>query len=325
MFERVDMRFLFWLLAIVSVFWSGYWFVGSRSVEKAAVLALEEAALSGYDVAYSSLNTTGFPSRFDTTIKDIDILTLAGLRWKASFIQLFALSYKPNHIIAVWPHEQVLEYQGNQAVISSEDLRASLVVKPRTTLELDRFQMTGDAVQIVVNQTQTYRAKAISAASRQGALPFSHDVSVTVLELLTPSPRNPSQSLSFDRLALDANLEFDAPIGRSEIPANLTALTLNSLALSQGTVDLTLTGTLTFDTQGYATGALTLAAQNWQEGFAMIQDAVAIPEDQAKTITTLLKGLAFSNGSATDIQAPLTVKRGKIYMGFIPLGSIPPL
>ncbi|MEY8118341.1 DUF2125 domain-containing protein [Falsihalocynthiibacter sp. BN13B15] len=319
------MRFFVGLLAIMSILWGGYWFVGANAVEKAAVSAIEDATDAGNSIAYSSLNTAGFPNRFDTTIKDIDIFMLSGLRWKAPFFQVFALSYKPYHIIAVWPHEQLIEYQGISAQISTSDLRASLVVKPNSTLALDRFQLTGEDLEVVLNEGTTYQSRAISAASRQGTLPFSHDISVTMSDVSLPSLIDPAGSVLIETVVFDANLEFDAPLGRGEVPAKLIALTLNEFTLSQGQVNVTLSGALTFDSEGFATGSLTFSTPDWEQGFAMLDRLGAIPPEQSHMVKTVLKGLATTSGSATDIHAPLTVNRGNIFMGFIPLGFIPPL
>ncbi|AML50087.1 DUF2125 domain-containing protein [Falsihalocynthiibacter arcticus] len=318
------MRFFVWLLAIVSILWGGYWFVGANAVEKAAISAIEDATDAGNSITYSSLNTAGFPNRFDTTIKDIDIFTLSGLRWKAAFFQIFALSYKPYHIIAVWPHEQLIEYQGISAQISTSDLRASLVVKPNSTLALNRFQLTGEDLKVVLNAGTTYRSRAISAASRQGILPFSHDFLGKMSDVSLPSIMDPTGTVSIETVVLDTNLEFDAALGRGEVPAKLAALTLNQFSLSQGKVNITLSGALAFDSEGFATGSLTFSTPNWEDGFAMLDGLGAIPTEQSHMVKTVLKGLASTSGSATDIHAPITVNRGNIFLGFIPLGFIPP-
>lgn len=319
------MRFFVWLLAIASIFWGAYWYVGANAVEKAAISAIEDAEASGNSITYSSLNTAGFPNRFDTTIEDIDVITQAGLRWNAAFFQMFALSYKPYHIIAVWPHEQRVEYQGISANISSSDLRASLVVKPNSTLALDRFQMTGDDILVVLNEEATYGARVISLASRQGSLPFSHDLAVKMSDVSLPTTRASTGSVSLESINLAANLEFDAPLGRGETPIALSALTLDEFSLLTGQVNLTLSGALTFDSEGFASGSLTASTSDWESGFAMLEGFGVIPEEQENMVKTVLKGLASTSGTAADIQAPLTVKSGRIFLGFVPLGFIPPL
>ena len=62
------MRALFFVVAALAALYGGYWFVGERRVEGGLRQALADLAADGWEVDYASLDTTGFPSRFDTTI-----------------------------------------------------------------------------------------------------------------------------------------------------------------------------------------------------------------------------------------------------------------
>ncbi|WP_380053646.1 DUF2125 domain-containing protein [Falsihalocynthiibacter sp. SS001] len=319
------MRILFWLLVIVSILWGGYWFIGSSAVEREAKAALANASEDGYALQYSELKTIGFPSRFDTTISDVDFTAPSGLRWTAPFFQVFALSYKPYHLIAVWPNEQTISDFANTVELTSEDLRASLIVEPNTKLALDRLQLTGLGLEANINNSDNVTVQDLSVATRQGIAAQSHDIFVSLNDLHVSSPQLPRGQIAFDAATLDANVVFDQPLNRESERPEVLKIMLNNANVSQGDVRLGVSGELNFDAAGRANGSLTLKAENWRTAFDQLRSLGVLPEKNAEQLQGLLSALANSSGSETDITAPLAVKNGAVLFGFIPLGQIPPL
>ncbi|HSF64747.1 MAG TPA: DUF2125 domain-containing protein, partial [Paracoccaceae bacterium] len=102
------MRWLLWIVVAAATLWSGYWFAGSRALERGAVQAIAMQAAQGF-VSQADVSVQGFPNRFDLTLTEPRFGDPArGLVWEAPFAQLFALSYKPWHLIAAFPPEQRL-------------------------------------------------------------------------------------------------------------------------------------------------------------------------------------------------------------------------
>jgi len=106
---------LFFGAMILAALYAGYWVVGSRTVEGQAVSGLDALQSDGWTVAYSDVNTRGFPSRFDTTVTDLDLTAPDGTRYQAPFVQALALSYRPNEVIAAFPDEQTLTIAGQRS------------------------------------------------------------------------------------------------------------------------------------------------------------------------------------------------------------------
>ena len=140
------MRALIWITAVLSLAYGGYWAVASSQVRAGATQALDEMRAEGR-ADYSALSLTGFPSRFDLTITD-PVFAGAQASWRAPFLQVFALSYRPNHIIAVWPHEQTLAVAGQRIAVTSDDMRASAVFGAQTALPLDRSTFVAGALRL---------------------------------------------------------------------------------------------------------------------------------------------------------------------------------
>lgn len=317
------MRFLVWVLGVASLLWGGYWFIGARAVENGAETALKEAVFAGHEISYSALNTRGFPNRFDTTIEEIDVTTATGIGWRAPFFQLFALSYRPNHLIAVWPHDQQLSMADVRLAINSEDMRASLQLEANTSLALDRFTSTVAGLTLAADTGEVFTAQSLLIATRQAQSTAMHDLAITANTLAFTS----AQGLSFalPSLALDSVLTFDRPIDRTAQSPRLLALGVREFSLQTEGGALSLSGDLAFDPNGYANGALLLTAQNWRATFAQLQRIGAIPPQNVSAFEGVLEALAAANAPSTDFSAPLTVQRGQIKLGFLPIGFLPPL
>ena len=103
------MKFLLGLVTALAVLYGGYWFVGQRAVERGAAAAFDQMAADGWEATHAGISTIGFPSRFDTTVTAPRLVDMAtGVGWEAPWIQVFALSYLPNEVIALFPEEQAI-------------------------------------------------------------------------------------------------------------------------------------------------------------------------------------------------------------------------
>ena len=83
-------------------------------------------------------------------------------------MQLLALSYRPNQVIAVWPKEQALIIDGQRVTIGADDLRASVTAEPSMSLPLDHAELEGHALTIGLPMGAVTVEKLVLAA-RQGA------------------------------------------------------------------------------------------------------------------------------------------------------------
>lgn len=140
------MRGLVALVMAAAVAWGGYWYAGSRAVLAGARAALAELRDQRRGDA-AGVTLAGFPSRFDLTIAAPSLTSADGsLGWAAPFVQIFALSYQPHHLIAVWPHQQSLTIAGQRLTLLSSDMRASAVAGASLALPLDHAQMVASGI-----------------------------------------------------------------------------------------------------------------------------------------------------------------------------------
>lgn len=137
--EGTPMRYLLAAIVAAALGWGGYWYLGASQTERALRGWFDARSQEGWVANYSDISTTGFPNRLDSTIRDPELADPdTGVAWRAPFVQFLSLSYKPNHIIAVWPRTQTLASPNETITILSDGLKGSLVFEPRSNLAIDR-------------------------------------------------------------------------------------------------------------------------------------------------------------------------------------------
>jgi hypothetical protein len=306
------MRKLVWAVLILAALWAGYWAVGATAVKRGLTAWLDEQRSQGLQVAYSGLSVAGFPNRFDVTLTDPAFANPAdGTGWRAPFLQVMALSYQPQHYIAVWPHEQTLTLGGTDIAIASQDMRASVVFSPGPSFVLNRTTLVADHLSALDWAADTLRF----ATRRTSGDELAHEVGVEALNLALPGAERP-----VDRLHLDATVGFDRRIDRFADQAQPTRVELRDLSLDMGEARVSVTGTLTGTASGTAEGELRLVARNWRQLVDLAVAAGLLPEANRPMTETALRLLS-ADSDAVD--STLTLRDGLVMLGPIPLGPAP--
>jgi hypothetical protein len=141
------MRVLIGIFVAAVLAWGGYWFLGANATEKALAAWFGERRAEGWVAEYASLETLGFPNRFDTTVSGLELADPdTGVAWSAPFFQILSLSYKPNHVILVWPDRQSFSTPDRQTSVTAGDMRGSAVFDIGPTLPLDRLVIEMEAM-----------------------------------------------------------------------------------------------------------------------------------------------------------------------------------
>ena len=330
------MRLLLAAILIAALGWSGFWWIGARNINQNLTDWLDTRHQAGWVANYSSLDTNGFPNRFDTEIRDIELVdTHTGIAWTAPFFQLFRLSYEQSHVIAVWPNQQVVATPNQRIDIRSDDIRASLVLRDTDTWLLDRMNLVVDDLSLSSSNDWSARIEQSLFAMRPSErVPAAIDLA---LKATNVHPKNPALTTlaemgaiprTIESLDIDLSVTFDAPLDRRVIEVgrpNITALDLHVLKSKWGGLELWAAGDLTLDSQGRATGSITIKAKNWREMLQLAKASGWIPDAAVDPLTTGLGFIATLSGSKQTLDAPLTFDRGNVSFGPIPLGTLPPI
>lgn len=311
---------------VIAVIWGGWWVFGAQAVERGLLAGVQAARQDGWRIDYDDLSVSGFPNRFDTTVTEPSVVSPDGtFGASAPFFQVFALAYRPNHVIAVAPPQMTVEVPGDVIDVTSSDLRASVVVSASRQPVLDRSILTGEALRIAVADLWAEVAQA-QVSTRQAGSERVHDVAVSLDTInLSPSLRatlGPARGVpaQIDSLTLMATLSLsDAPgVGRTPV---VEAVSLSRAALTWGETRATLTGDVDIGPGRRASGSLTLGLQGWEPLLAAAQAEGLLTAGQATILGAGIASLTDAEGVA---QVPVTLSDGRVSVLGLTLRVLPP-
>ncbi len=331
------MRGMLILIVVAALAWSVYWAVGSAGATKAFEAWFEGRRADGWVAEYSDLTTRGFPNRFDSTFTEISLADPdTGLAWEAPFFQVFALSYKPNHIIAVWPDHQLIATPEVKYDVTSTDMRASLVTRPAPGLPLERLTLTAEGLEVQPDITvqpttadsltlATERATAADSSYRFGLTADGFSPALDWRVKVDPGDTLPD---SLEALSLDMTVDFDKPWDLSAIEDARPQPRRLDLKLAEarwGRLELQAAGEVTVDSAGIPTGEITVKARNWRDILRLATDSGALPQAFAGTLEDGLALVSQMAGNPKTLDIPLGLRDGRVFLGPVPLGPAPVL
>ena len=319
------MRWLVIGVVLAATLWAAWWVAGSIAVRRGVEAAAVQARAEGWTLEWDDLSVSGFPNRFDLTL-DAPAAAAPDGAWSATapFVQAFALSYRPNHLIAVAPPEIRLDGPAGPALLRQDDLRASLVVAPGLDLALRRMIVAGrDLTAEWSGRTLAIGAGQVALREADGT---AYDLSIG-LERIAPPPDLLSTvgetglPASVGALTARATATLDRPLDRTlEGPPDIRALEIERLDLRWGPLSVALRGSLTADAAGQAEGTLGLRVEDVDALAEMLEQL--IPQGQARLVRGVLSA---SQGGSADGWIPLTVAGGAVRFGPLTVGRLPPL
>ena len=329
------MRLLTIVIAVLTVLYGGYWFVGSRALEHGITDWLASLPGQGIDTGATTVSIAGFPSRFDLTLTTPTFSDpVAGIGWTAPFVQILALSYQPYNIIAVWADSQTLILPGQTIGLTSSNMRASIRFQPTTALPLDHATLIIDSPALASDTGWTLGATQTRFATRKSDTANAHDIGAEITSLALPAALrvalDPDATLPdrIETLHLDATLTLDKPLDRFALAAaapNLTAIALRDARLIWGPMLLSADGNLTVDQNGVLSGNILVKATDWERLVPMATALGLIAPKDVPLITRALTALAGLSPDPTRLEAPLSFSGGKISLGGIPVLDAPRL
>jgi len=332
------MRIIVGVVAIAIILWSGWWYLGATAQKTALNGWLDARSAEGWVAERSDISVAGYPNRIDATVSDLMLADpRSGWAWSAPFFQVLMLSYKPNHVIAVWPETQKVSAPDGTAEISSEVMRGSVVFVPDTDLTLDRTQIELKDVAITGEDWTAALVQGNLATRKldaETAPDFAHQFGLEATDLSVPGvtaflKRRAAQVPPvIERAHVDLIASFDAPWDRHAIEGvkpRLTAMRIKDIDLVWGKLRLTAEGRLTVDASGYPVGELNVQARHWREMLKVAVAAGALPRSLAQTAEDALGLVEMLSGKKDLIKVPLTFSDGLTRLGPVPIGPAPRL
>lgn len=340
------MRKLLFLILLGSGLWSGYWFVGSGAIRQGIEDGFADATARRLVAEKTGLTVAGFPNRFDVTVEGLRLMDPAtGTAFEAPFLQVFAMTWKPWHIIAALAPEQTLTLPDQAVTVTSEGLRASFRSRPSTdvplaaiVLETDRLAATSTAGWTVGAGRSVVSFSADEEVTGAGDVPntylFSADLAaitpdpdfVATMKAVT-LPDLPASDLpeGIDSLRAGVFLTFTAPLDRNSGQTRplLTRIDVSQFVFTWGQLSATAKGLVQADDQGFAAGEITVDVTNWNRLPALLVAAGVVKPEMAPTIARGMQALAAQSDDLTVLTLKLTLADGRMSFGPFPLGPAP--
>ena len=322
------MRVLLWVSVLLVGLWSGYWVTGKIAVERALAGFFQQAPDHGLIAENGGVSIAGFPNRFDLTVSDPFLSDPAsGVSWRAPFLQILSLSYRPWHVIAAFAPEQVIGTAAGNVRITNEKLQASVVVTPDSNVTLERTTLVGTGLTATA-QGLTHAASEVRfATERDDAAGMRHHIGLTVEELRPDAAlTTPLQGLppTIGQVHLDAMIDLSAPLDRNagETRPRLVALDLSTLRVTWGELAVTAQGKIDV-IDGVPDGRLDLSVMGWRRLMPLIAASNAVKPEVLPTIERMLETLALQSGNSESLDLPLIFSNGTMRLGPLPLGPAP--
>lgn len=332
------MRVLFAIVVLAAAGWGGFWYWNASMRDEALTGWLEARREAGW-IAEAEIRVTGFPNRVDSIVSGLDLANPdAGWSWSASEFQILSQTWKPLHVIAVWPDHQTVATPYDTVAVQSSRMVGSVVFEPnlrlgldRATIELSDLELAGEA------GWQTGLGEGLLSLRKSPApeaAPNSYDMDFSARRLSLPAAwvsharRSGLLPETIDLGHLAATLTFDKAWDRPGIegdPPAVVALEVTEARLTWGQLDLTGSGRLRSDARGFAEGRLDLVANNWRGMLDVAEDTGTIDSGLAGALRGALGLYATLSGDGDTLRAPLEFENGEMLLGPVPVAPAPML
>ena len=326
------MRKLIALVGVLALLWGGYWFVGATAMERALMSWLEDRREDGWQAEAANVRTSGFPNRFDTTFTGLQLADpKAGMAWTAPFFQILSLSYRPNHVIVVFPQAHSLATPRELIEMTSSDARGSVVLEADSLLALDRSSFVAKDFAAHSSAGWSFDMDELRLATRHApGAALSHQIALSSKGFVpggswSEIAREAGLPDEVRDLSADAVVSFSAPWDRYAIERGRpqpTRIELRNLRAEWGELLLQVTGTVDVDPEGLPTGTVAVQARNWQDIVDLLRDTGALPEEVIPTLERALSMLAGLSGNPAHIDATLRLAQGRIAVGPVSVGPV---
>lgn len=327
------MRILIALVLVTAVGWSAYWVYGSRTLESAVRDGIESLRENTVEVEVAHIAVTGFPNRFDTMIDAPRLTWPSGVSWSAPFLQVFALSYRPNQIILAFPSSQVVSGSFGTATIDVGRARASALFRHGADLFLDHAYLVADDLRIAVDG-QFASAVKFLAATRipEGASAETQNIGLTIddVELPVELARRlgRAETARIDGATLDATVTLAEPVTRRAIESGglrVRHIKIDRLHIDWGGMSVGGNGAIGIATDGMFDGTLDVSITNWKRALQMAEASGLLPSEQRLLIEKGADAMAALSGRGDRLEAPVTFRAGRTWLGPLQIGPAPRL
>ncbi len=305
---------------VLAAVWAVAWFVVAREVKARVADWFAQQEAQGLVAENTGLSVAGFLDRFDLTVTDPHFAG-TGWDWQAPFGQVFAMFWKPWHLIGVLPGGQKLTLGDQVLTLDAPKIEGSLRMAPEAGFDPREVRVEWEKIAV-----SSSKGWAISTAHVLGAAQETADQALKLWlqadDITLPEGSNlGGLGPKIANLRFDARLPLAAPMTWEAV--QVQGVEVRTLDLSWGKLELEGSGQLAADPQGQAEGQIELRIKGWQAipdaaiGLGLIQPGMR------GGLMGALEGLAQAGDDPAELVLPLVMKAGRMALGPIPLGPAP--
>ena len=325
------------ILALLALVWTGYWFAAGWGLRQGLAEWFATQAARGWQADYADIQAGGYPLRHRHRLNAPALADPGtGTAWRAAWLELDSPAIWPGRMTLRLPDSpQRLSHLDRSATLTAQAMEAALDLHPGPALELRRMALQSGPWALAEAGAPLARADSLTLAMTQAPeTPESYDLRA---EATGFAPGQALRRLAahdaglperFQALRLDLGLRFDRPWDRRALEERRPqprAIALRLAELHWGPMRFRASGTLSVDATGLPSGEVTLRAENWRDMLAIAEQSGALPAGAADVAADALEMMARGQGDPTRIDATLSLRGGRIWLGLFPLAPAPRL
>lgn len=312
------MRKLILLTCVIAGLWAGAWALGAALIrgQMAALLA------PGSRFAAESYSLAGFPNRFDLRFQGLAEIGPEGTPlWQSQDLRLYAMGWKPWHIILQAFGPQAFTWEGQSLTLTGTRLEASLRARPKGGLPLAEGRAHGEGVALEGPLGPLAEMAGFDLAlEAQPALSGGAETLRLGLRArdLTLAERPPLQ------LRTEGLLHLSGPLTLTGgAPPLWQGLDLTALEAEFAGMRLSGAGALAPGRGGQIEGRVDFELAPWAPLLPLLVAEGLIAPASTPKIEAALRELEKSGGVPGQIALPLRFENGAAWLGPFPLGPAP--
>lgn len=342
------------LIAVLAAIYAGFWFLAADRAKDAVRAWADARRAEGYQVWWSEMKTSGFPSHVSLTLTDPQVRFPekdGGGGWAAPVATVTAKPWRPGTLIVTAPGEHVANFVHGRRVYTTRTRAGSAVA----TVEVDGDGgVEGGAIALRSVQVEGLApgGGTVELASLDAVLERNPGGRASIFERKEASDTGIWAALDITARDLRLPRALALPIGdgldeftlRSIIPQAIPkgadlrgrlrrwsdeggVMEVERLTLSAGPLSLGAVGTVALDDWLQPQAAFTAQIRGFFEALDQLERKGIIRARDASIAKVVLGAMAKQppDGGPLALELPLTVQERMLYLGPVALVQLPPL
>lgn len=316
------------IVALVAAY-SGAWFYLARQLESRSAFLISDLANRNVEADCEAMEVRGYPFRlgvFCNSVSADDQRQRTSL--STGSFRSAAQIYRPNHIVSELDSPVKISMgDGSTAQFDWQMLRSSTVfgLSGLTRASLQSSVLDATLAPATLTDVIKLTAQATELHIRQNDADLEAVLRLQATSVSTQAKAftMPAFDVAVDLTLADRAWMLSEQQSQEQDPWRNLSASLNGLTADLGKgAQLSMQGPFSIDGEGYLTGKFNVELKGreaWQE---FMTNAFPGDAQNIKNAASFLTSLGKSEDSLT---LPLNIERGRIMIGFITLGQLPPL